>query len=94
MSQSPQSVYMNTVSASNTWTTEDSKFQRLSICNPSSSSGTVTITGGGTKNGNTGNGVVLQAGQSLTISVTSDISYLTGISVTTASGTTAQIIGQ
>jgi len=94
MSQAVQSVYMTTVPQSSSWNTSDSSFQRISVSNPSNSNGSVTVSGGGTKNGQVGTGITLVAGQSLTISVTSDQLNLTGITITTANGTTAQIIAQ
>lgn len=92
--QGVQSVYINTVPPSSSWDTTNSTFQRISIANPSSSTGLVTVSGGGRKDGAIGNGMTLAAGQSVTISVVSEQLYLVGITIQTASGTTAQIIAQ
>jgi len=91
---SAQSVYIETLAQSSSWTTGDPQFSRISISNSPSSTGTVTVTGGGTKEGSVGNGIVLAAGESVTFSVTNSTSGLTGVSVITQAGTTARIIAQ
>jgi hypothetical protein len=86
-----QSPFIHTLSASSTLTISiDDGFTKISIKNPTTSSGNVTITGNGTAYSvGVGNGVVLQPGEDWTwVSSTYPID---GVTITTAAGTTAQI---
>ena len=97
---SGSTVYITTVGAGGTWTCVlEDNFTRLSIKNLSPSTGSVVVTGGGTKNDDGGSATVgtgcsLNDGDSITFGANGAATALVGITVSVQAGATAIIVAQ